>query len=133
MLSMARERRSVWFAAFSGKEQVVDGEGRLTGAWRIRYGEPFALMPTVSSESGNVFADGFGVGVDYDRTLILHDTATGVDETCVVWVDSEPELAEDGTLSVGEDGEPTVPYDYTVRKVGVSQNVTNIALKRRGS
>ena len=131
MLSMARERREVWFASFAGKEPVEDGDGRLTGAWRIRYGSPFALMPTVSSESGNVIADGFGIGVDYDRTLILHDTKTGIDETCVVWVDSKPELAGDGTLATDEDGEPTVPYEYTVRKVGVSKNVTNVALKRR--
>ena len=36
----------------------------------------------------------------------------------MLWIDSEPELDENGALKVNADGEIVTPWDYIVRKVG---------------
>lgn len=128
---MAREKREVWFAHYSGRSQVEDEDGRLTGAWKLSYGKPFLIRMTLSPESGNAFADGFGTGLDYDRTAIAHETSTGIDEDCLVWLSGPPETDSSGHVATDGSGEPETPFDYTVKKVAESVGITNVALKRR--
>lgn len=129
MRQLERERRGVWFARFKSKEQIVDEDGALTGAWRITYDKPQLVTPTVSPRSGNTWGDGFGIGVDCDRTMVIDRLGTGIDETCVLWVDIRPKLDEYGEI-LYEDGEMAVPYDYTVTMVGESYNFTSVAMKK---
>lgn len=130
MRQLERERRGVWFAEYTGKVPIVDSDGMLTGEYTILYGAPQLITPTVSPRSGNSWFDGFGVGVDCDRTAILDEIGTGITETCVLWVDVRPELDEEGNLVTDDDGLPTVPYDYTIQMVAESYNYTAIAMKK---
>lgn len=132
MRQLIREKRGVWFAPFKSKEQVVTEDGMLTGEWRISYGKPQVIYPTVSPRSGNTWGDGFGIGVDCDRTMVIAELGTGIDETCVLWVDVRPKLDEDGEI-LYEDGEMVVPYDYLVTMVGESYNFTSVAMKKAGA
>lgn len=131
MRSIEREKRGVRVAQFAVKEQIVDEEGRLTGAYKVTYTAPETFYATVSPAAGNTYADGFGWGVSYDRTMILHEIGTGISESSIVWVDSVPETDGEGMLVYGEDGEPTVPYEYVIASVAESYNVTNVALRKR--
>lgn len=132
MRSLDRERRGVRIAAFRGKEQVVDDEGRLTGTWAVTYEPPETFYATVSPAAGNTYADGFGLGVSYDRTMIVHAIGLGIQESSVVWVDTIPDTdPETGELNYDENHEPVTPYEYTIASVAESYNVTNVALKKR--
>lgn len=129
MRQLEREKRGIWFAEYAGKTPVIDDYGQLTGEYYILYGKPQLITPTVSPRAGNSWFDGFGVGVDCDRTAIIDRIGVGVTETCVLWVDVRPELDDSGEL-VMEDGIPKVPYDYTVKMVAESYNYTAIAMKK---
>lgn len=130
MRQLERERRGVWFAEYAGKTPILDDNGMLTGEYTISYGKPQLVIPTVSPRSGNSWFDGFGVGVNCDRTAIIDEIGLGITETCVMWVDVRPELDADGNLVLGEDGLPTVPYDYTIQMVAESYNFTAIAMSK---
>lgn len=130
MRQLLRERRRVWVSKYESKEQVVDSEGRMTGEWRVTRSKPVSYEPTISPCGGNVYADGFGWGASYDRTLIIDQLGTDITETSVLWVDKRPELDQDGNLVLDEYGEPTVPWDYTVTQVAESYNFTNVALAK---
>lgn len=132
MRQLERERRGVWFAAYEGKKQLVDDEGRLTGEWAVSYSKPKLLKATVSPNSGNTWGDGFGIGVDCDRTVTVDDIGTGLDEACILWVDKQPTLLDDGSLELDEAGNPSVPNDYAVSMVAESYNYTAIAIKKVG-
>lgn len=130
MRQLEREKRTVWVAPFKSKQQREDENGRLTGVWDVLYGKPVKHRPTLSPCAGNVISDGFGLGNDYDRTMIIADTGLGIDEASVVWVDCEPVLDRKGELLLGDDMLPVVPWDYAVSKVAESLNITNVAIKR---
>ena len=130
MRQLRRDRRRVWASLYESREQVADADGRLTGEWRISR-RAIEIHPTVSPASGALDSYGFGVGADYDRTLVLAGTDTGIDEHTVFWVDVEPRLADDGTLATNEDGSYVTPWDYVAaRPPAVSANYTNIAIRR---
>lgn len=130
MRQLQRERRDVWFARYEGKEPIVDNDGFLTGEYRLSYGKPFKLRPTASPRRGNTWGDGFGIGVDCDRTIVLNEVGTGIDESCVCWVDKAPLLDEDGLIEVDDTGDMAVPNDYRVVMVAESYNFTSIAIKK---
>ncbi len=58
------------------------------------------------------------------------DNPPPIDEYSVLWVDTTPELNEDGTLVVNEEGQVTTPYDYIVKKVAKSLNGVSIAISK---
>lgn len=130
MRQLERERRGIFFAEYLGKTEVMDEEGRHTGEWRLSYGKPMLVVCTVSPRRGNVYSDGFGIGVDCDRTAICDRIGIGISETSIIWVDKMPMLDEFGDLVVNEDGEPVVPNDYKVQMVSESYNYTAIAMKK---
>lgn len=130
MRQLERESRGFWWAKYLGKVQETDDQGRLTGEWAIAYSDPQRVVGTVSPRSGNTWGDGFGIGVDCDRTLVIDEVGLGIDESCILWVESEPELSDDGSLKVDGDGLMTVPNDYTIVMAGESYNFTALAIKK---
>lgn len=130
MRQLEREKRGFWFAPYAGKTQLVDEGGRLTGEWVISYGKPRFFTATISPRSGNTWGDGFGIGVDCDRKIVIDKIGLGIEETSVLWVDSEPSVDEYGNLVLDENKEPATPFDYTIVMVAESYNFTAIAIKK---
>ena len=52
------------------------------------------------------------------KVIVTGDRDTPIDEYAVLWIDTVPELDENGALKVNADGEIVTPWDYIVRKVG---------------
>ena len=120
----------MWVAEYEGKQPLKDSGGFLTGEYRLSYGKPFEVFPTVSPRRGNSWNDGFGVGVDCDRTAVIDEVGTGITDTCVLWVDSAPALDADGSLALDADGSMRTPFDYSVAMVAESYSFTSIAMKK---
>lgn len=130
MRQLERERRTVWASLYESREPETDEDGYLTGEYKVTR-KPVEIRPTVSPASGALEAYGFGTGGDYERTLVLDQTGTGMDENTVFWIDVEPEIDAQGNLVYGDDGNPTVPWDYvTARPVSESYSYTNVAVRR---
>lgn len=129
MRGLARDMRKLWVSLYSGKSKVMSG-GMWTGEWKVARSEPFPIYASLSPASGAAVSDVFGISADYDRVATLDYTRTGITETAVFWVDSEPEFDADGRMVVDASGNPSVPFDYLARRVAESPNVTSIALKR---
>ena len=112
MRQLEREKRTVWVAPFESKRQREDENGRLTGVWDVLYGKPVKHRPTLSPCAGNVISDGFGLGNDYDRTMIIADTGLGIDEASVAWVDCEPVLDRNGYFDLLRPSCDVQPFTY---------------------
>lgn len=119
MRTLERNKRSVWHAEHKGSELLKDENGLLTGERGPVYTEPRELRCNVAPPSGSSEASPFGADVAYDRALVCED-ADGIDESSVLWLDSEPTDA-DGNA---------VPYDHTVIRVAESLNVAAIAVEK---
>ena len=122
MKTLNRNKVRIYYANYMGKTPIKDEYGNLTGEYEISYDRPFALMANVSAARGESTTRQFGEDVRYDRIIVLDDPAFPIAETSVLWIDTRPEIAEDGST--------TTPYDYIVKQVATSLNSVSIAVSK---
>lgn len=116
MRSPVRDRQPVYFSAITEKKVGIDTIQE--------YSKPIMRKLTVSAGTGAPTQISAGLVVDYDREITSYDkTLRGViREGDAVFVDVEPQLNDDGTLTMGEDGyTPVIPPDYRISAIFSTQ------------
>ena len=117
MRSRGRDRQKIWFVTVTEKKVGIDTI--------YEYNDPVIKKKmSVSSGTGQPGQVSAGLVVDYDREITSYDkTLRGViREGDAVFVDVEPQLNEDGTLTMGEDGyTPVTPPDYRISAIFSTQ------------
>ena len=129
MRSRGKDRQKIWFVTVTEKKVGIDTVQE--------YGKPIMKKMAVSSGAGQPGQVSAGLVVDYDREITSYDkTLRGViREGDAVFVDVEPQLNEDGTLTMGEDEyTPVTPPDYRISAIFSTQkgNVDVFGIKRVG-
>ena len=122
MRTLNRNKIRIYYANYHDKIPIRDEYGNLTGEYRIAYGNPVAVMANVSAARGESTTRQFGEDVSYDRIIVLDDPAFPIAETSILWIDTVPEIAEDGSTET--------PYDYIVKQVAPSLNSVSIAVSK---
>lgn len=97
----------------------------------VEAGEPVFGYENAVEFKGNIAMSGgeaeareFGLNVgDYSAVLVLAKNSIPIDETSLVWFETEPKINPDGTVD-------QYSADYTVVKVAPSINVDRYALKK---
>ena len=99
-----------------------------------RYQKPELHFLSVSATAGTPEELSAGIMPDYDRYITNFDRSFKSQTADVFWIDCKPELTESGELVLGEDGEPTVPPDYRLKKILDTQrgNVARYGIKYIG-
>ena len=129
MRSPVRDRQKVWFSTITEKKVGIDTIQE--------YSKPIVAKLTASAGTGAPSQISAGLVVDYDRELTSYNLSLRgqIEEGSVCWVDVIPEIAEDGSLVMSDDGvTPTVPPDYRVDKIFSTARgrVDVLAIKRIG-
>ena len=112
MRSPVRDRQPIYFSTITEKKVGIDTIQE--------YSKPIMTKLTASAGTGAPSQISAGLVVDYDRELVSYSKSlrSEVEEGSVCWVDVIPEISEDGSLVMSDDGvTPTVPPDYRVDKV----------------
>ena len=112
MRSPVKDRQLVYFSTITEKKVGIDTIQE--------YSKPIVARLTASAGTGAPSQISAGLVVDYDRELVSYSKSLRpeVEEGSVCWVDVIPEIAEDGSLVMSDDGvTPTVPPDYRVDKI----------------
>ncbi len=123
MKTLLRNLRTFWYCLYDGKVELEDEDGNVTGDYAVQYQDPVALRGHISTARGTVQDEVFGQDISYDRVIILDDPNCPIDENTVLFVDKEPEMVSDGTVS-----RPL--FDYVVRRVARSLNSVAYAIER---
>ena len=117
MRSMLRDRQAIYFSIVTEKKVGIDTVQE--------YNDPvIEKKMAVSSGTGQPGQVSAGLVVDYDREITSYDkTLRGViREGDAVFIDVEPQLNEDGTLTMDEDGyTPVTPPDYRISAIFSTQ------------
>ena len=130
MRSRTRDRQKIWFTTVTEKKVGIDTI--------YEYNDPvFKKKMSVSSGTGQPGQISAGLVVDYDREITSYDKTlrSVIREGDAVFVDVEPHLNEDGTLTMGEDGyTPVTPPDYRISAIFKTKkgNVDVFGIKRVG-
>lgn len=129
MRSRGRDRQKIYFVTVTEKKVGIDTVQE--------YGKPIMKKMAVSSGTNMPGQVSAGLVVDYEREITSYDkTLRGViREGDALYVDVEPQLNEDGTLTMGEDGyTPITPPDYRISAIFKTQkgNVDVYGIKKVG-
>lgn len=125
--SPVRNRQKIWFADVIEHNEGIDG-------W-TEYGKPVMKKMTVSTGVGQPGQISAGLVVDYDREVVNYDHSFIQTEGNAVWVDVEPQLNEDGSLVMTDDGvTPVTPPDYWIKQIFRTQKgkIDVFGIKRYG-
>ena len=114
MRSLERNKRTIYYALYTGNEEIKDSNNYATGEYRKSYSTPVKLRINVSAARGTAYTREFGDFQDYDKTMITTDDLP-IDENTILWID---------------DLDTTHPHDYEVMKVAKSLNQTQYAINK---
>lgn len=129
MRSRLRDRQQIYFVTVAEKKVGIDTVQE--------YGKPIMKKMAVSSGTNMPGQVSAGLVVDYDREITSYDKSLRgvIREGDALYVDVEPQLNEDGTLTMGEDGyTPVTPPDYRISAIFKTQkgNVDVYGIKKAG-
>ncbi len=122
MRCLQRNKTRFYFAEYKQREPITDEYGNLTGEYAIEYGNPIEAYANVSAAKGETQVSQFGETETYDKVIVLENSVNKIDEHSVLWIDTLPKIEPDGTTKT--------PYDYIVKKVAKSLNITSIAISK---
>lgn len=122
MRALARNKRLIHYANYRDKTPLKDEYGNLTGEYEIHYTNPIAVCANVSAARGESTTRQFGDDVSYDRIIVLDDPKFPINESSILWIDTPPEIQEDGSTKD--------PHDYIVKQVATSLNSVSIAVSK---
>ena len=126
MRSLIRQTQAIWFSVKSMGFTGIDETSTFSKPEMHRF--------TVSATGSTPEDYTVGIVPDYDRYITSFDRNFQPIEGMQCWVDVTPELNNDGTLKMTNDGEPTVQPDYTLkRKVDTKMGtVARYLIKKNG-
>ena len=126
MRSLIRQTQAIWFSVKSMGFTGIDETSTFSKPEMHRF--------TVSATGSTPEDYAAGIVPDYDRYITSFDRNFQPIEGMQCWVDVTPELNNDGTLKMTNDGEPTVQPDYTLkRKVDTKMGtVARYLIKKNG-
>lgn len=122
MRALHRNKIRIFYANYRNKIPLRDEYGNLTGEYDIAYDNPIAIMANVSAARGEATTRQFGDDEGYDRVIVLDDPKFPIAATSILWIDTPPEIAEDGSTDT--------PHDYIVKQVATSLNSVSIAVSK---
>ena len=122
MKTLARNKIRIFYANFRAKNPIKDEYGNLTGEYDIVYDNPVEVKANVSAARGESTTRQFGEDEGYDRVIVMDDPRMPVDVSSVLWIDTLPEIKDDGSTDT--------PYDYIVKQVAPSLNSVSIAVSK---
>lgn len=120
MRTMERNKVSFWYLLFDRKAAITDDEGNESGEHTVLYKDAVQMKANVSAATGAAQVEQFGNFISYDKVIVIDDLSCPIDENSVLFIDKEPEYAEDGTPL----------YDYLVKRVAKSLNSISIAVSK---
>ena len=130
MRCMNRNKVRLFYALYVGREPILNAQGRPSGQHKVIHGNPIEGFANISAAKGETQTRQFGENESYDKVIVMDIGTPSIDEYSVLWVDTVPQLNEDGSLAVNDKGEVITPHDYVVKKVAKSLNNVSIAISK---
>ena len=122
MRTLRRNSVKFAYALYVSKSPHLDEWGNETSEWDVFYTNPVMDMANISAAKNAEIVQYFGTDVNYDKVLMMAEPDTPIDENAILWVDTLPEI--------DEDGKTTTPHDYIVKRVARSLNSVAIAIAK---
>lgn len=121
MRALKRNKQKIYYANYSGRSEVTDENGLITGETSVSYTNPVGVNVNVSASRGEAYIDLFGTDLNYTKAIVS-DTDLGIDENSVLWVGKEAYQTTSTTSVI-------TPYNYIVASIAKSLNSVVYAIR----
>lgn len=91
MNTLARNRKTIYYALLKSKTERTDDYGNLTGQYDLEYYDPVEYAANIRWDSGAVEFEGFGLNSNGTRRLVTCDLNCPIDIDTVIWIDKTPD------------------------------------------
>ena len=122
MRCLRRNKVPFYYALFTERVEEEDDYGNKTGTFEVRYGDPVKAKANISPARNAETVELFGTDINYDKVIVMCPADVPIDEHSVLWVDTLPELDNEGKTQT--------PYDYIVKKAARSLNSVCYAIAK---
>jgi len=144
MRTLRRNKQMLYYSLQSSEKQPIyetDDDGNIvyyeddegnqipieTGEYEYTYSTPVSFLTNISMGGSDTQQEVYGVDMSsYDATLLVERDSLPIDETSLIWFETEPTYKDDGKTILDEQ-----TADYTVVKIVDSLNFTTVVLKKR--
>ena len=113
MRSLDRNKQTIFYALYEGKDEIRDEWGNLIGEPVLKYGDPVKYQINVSAAQGTADLEQFGINTNYSKTMVTNDLNCPITETTRLWIGQTTDK----------------PHNYVVVKVAPSINSIMFAIK----
>lgn len=122
MRCLNRNKQKMYYATYVSYTAKKDGAKNETGENIPEPANPVVMYANISAARGTSEAEQFGMGLNYDKTVVTDDMDCPITETTVLWIDTMPVIEQDGTTKTA--------YDHVVRRVAKSINSITYAVQK---
>ena len=91
MNTLARNRKTIYYALLKSKKEREDDYGNHTGQYDLEYYAPVEYSANIRWDSGAVELEGFGLNSNGTRRLVTCDLSCPIDIDTVIWIDKTPD------------------------------------------
>ena len=132
MRTLKKNKQEMYYSVLLGEYPIydyyIDSDGNRipvsTGESEMRYSVPKDFKGNIAMSGGESEAVEFGVNKsDYSAVLVVDKEELPIDETSLIWFESEPVDGSGETIKVSD-------ADYTVTKIIPSLNGVRYLLKK---
>ena len=105
MRDLNRNKKTIYYALYTGKSESTDSNGDYTGEQTLTYGNITPYRINVSESQRIAPTEPFGAYLDYSNRMITHDMTCPITEHSILWIDNIPSLSDysaSASYSVGD-------------------------------
>lgn len=113
MRGLRRNKTTLYYALYQGKDNLYDHNGLFTGDYAENYAAPVKTRMNVAPNQDDVEWNPFGISTPYHKVAMTFDLKCPITEASKVWIDK----------SIDE------PANYVVEAIAKSLNVIVYALR----
>ena len=110
MRTLQRNKRTLYYALYSGVQEATDSDGNYTGEYEVSYATPVKARMNFSGGKGKAEIDIFGVENPFTHTVVTDDLTTAFDTDTIWWI---------GVSSSG-------PHNF--RTTGISRTINQVVI-----
>lgn len=90
MRTSQRDKRTIWYALYTGVTEIQDADHNYTGEYTDGYATPVKARMNVSGGKGRAEIELFGVDTPFTHTAVTDDLKTAFDTETVFWYGIDP-------------------------------------------
>ena len=113
--TLARNKKPFYFATLASKVELIDEYGNRTGQYEPIYNAPQLATMNIRWDNGEVRLEGFGLNTSAKRRIVTDDMNCPIGVGTIIWLGTDPYMAESGTVGYAVVGDGVVGTVYLAR------------------